>query len=91
MVKFLDYVDELQEKINKGNIFAPPIEDHVALEFLCDYLLGADWHVVPSLSHGQVNTEMVHAILYKYSRKYRKECKLRNKRLTDKDLYSKSI
>ena len=44
-------------------------------EALQDYLLGEEWYVVSPLSHEQVNTELVHDILYKFSKKYRKEYK----------------
>lgn len=62
-------------KKDKHNILPPKLDDRLALLFLKNYLLGEDWYVVSPLSHEQVNTELVHSILYKYSKKYRKEYK----------------
>ena len=54
-------------------IMQPPLKDAIALKFLQYYLLGEDWYVVNPVNHEQCNTQMVHEILYKYSRQYRKE------------------
>lgn len=53
----------------------PPCKDALAIKFLKDYLLGEDWYVVNPVSHEQCNTQLVHEILMKYSRQYRKEYK----------------
>lgn len=58
---------------NKDNICPPPLNAQLAVDFLKDYLLGEDWYVVMPISTEQANTEIVHAILKKYSKKYRKE------------------
>ena len=93
---FIDYVDsmnDIREKVGISTMYSPPIFDDIALEFLREYLLGKDWTSPNPVDHEQRNTEMVHAILYKYSRKYRKEYKRRNKLIKDKirTQYSKSI
>lgn len=75
-VTFLDRIDQLNNTTNKGNFFNPPITDKEAIGFLRDYLLGKDWYDVNPVSHDQVNTSIVHSILYKYSRKYRKDYKV---------------
>ena len=54
-------------------LMQPPCKDGLALEFLKDYLLGMDWYVVNPVNHEQCNTQLVHEILLKYSRQYRKE------------------
>ena len=56
-------------------LMSPPMEDKKALDFLTDYLLGENWYVVAPLSPKQVNTNRVHEILWKYSKRYRKEYK----------------
>ena len=58
-----------------SGLMSPPMEDKKALEFLTDYLLGENWYVVDPLSPKQVNTNRVHEILWKYSKRYRKEYK----------------
>ena len=60
-------------KWQKDNMFPPPLDGQVAVHFLCRYLLGDDWYSVNPISQEQINVEIVHEILYKYSRKYRKE------------------
>ena len=59
----------------KDNMFPPPLDAQLALQFLKDYLLGEDWYVVNPLGQEQINSEMVAEILNKYSKKYRKEVK----------------
>ena len=56
-------------------LMQPPMKDAVALDFLKDYLLGEDWYIVNPVNHEQGNTQIVHEILMKYSREYRKEYK----------------
>lgn len=73
--KFLDKIDELNNTINKGNIFNPPISSDEAIHFLLIYLLGENWYSPNPLPQEQINTEIVHEILLKYSKKYRKEYK----------------
>lgn len=53
----------------------PPMNVNSAIQMLKNYLLGEDWFV--SLPEGpeQVNTAIVHSILMKYSKEYRKEMK----------------
>ena len=61
-------------------LMQPPCKDGLALQFLKDYLLGMNWYVANPVNHEQCNTQMVHEILYKYSRQYRKEYKRAMKR-----------
>lgn len=72
-----EWLDKKNSTTNKGNIFAPPMDGQVAVNFLCDYLLGEDWYSANPVSQKQINTEIVCAILGKYSRKYRKELRKR--------------
>lgn len=52
-----------------------PTSPLLALEVLCDYLLGEDWYVSIPMSQDQINTCIVDDILKKYSREYRKDIK----------------
>ena len=72
MQTFTDWLEN--DSIDYG-IMSPPMEDKKALEFLTDYLLGENWYVVDPISPRQVNTNIVHEILWKYSKQYRKEWK----------------
>jgi hypothetical protein len=70
----------LQEKSkDKDNIFPPPLEPQLALDFLRKYLLGEDWYSLNPISTVQINTEVVVEILYRFSKRYRKELKKYNK------------
>ena len=77
MLEFQKWLDENWEK---DNMFPPCLDPQIALNFLQQYLLGEDWYIVNPLSTSQANCEVVDSILYKYSRKYRKEYKLRYKK-----------
>ena len=53
----------------------PPMKENFAISMLKNYLLGEDWFVTLPEGPEQVNTAIVHAILMKYSKEYRKEMK----------------
>ena len=73
---FAKWLKEQEEGANKGNIFAPPLDAQLAMEFLKDYLLGEDWYVVDPIGVEQVNTIIVDNILMEYAtRKYKKDIK----------------
>lgn len=76
-MKPLNFVDWLEEECKKDpdNLLDPPLEPQLALNFLCDYLLGEDWCVVMPESQKQVNAAIVYDILEKYSKRFRKEVK----------------
>ena len=69
----------LDENWEKDNMFPPVLEPQKALDFLQEYLLGEDWYIVNPLSTGQANCEVVHDILYKYSKRYRNETRKHRK------------
>lgn len=69
----MKFTNWLNANWEKDNMFPPELNAQKALDFLQQYLLGEDWYIVNPLSTGQANCEVVHDILYKYSRKYRKE------------------
>ena len=48
------------------------LTDGEAIHFLAKYLLGDDWYSI-YMHHDQINTDITHSILRKYSRKYRKD------------------
>jgi hypothetical protein len=68
--KLTDWVDGCESY----GVFSPPMDAQTAVNFLQRYLLGEDWYTI-NLNAEQANTEIVHEILYKYSKKYRKEWK----------------
>ena len=72
MLEFQKWLDENWEK---DNMFPPCLDAQLAIDFLCNYLLGEDYYIVNPLCTAQANCEIVHNILYKYSKKYRKEIK----------------
>ena len=74
------YVDWIIENEDPDNFCDPPLEPQLAIQFLCDYLLGENWYVVMPESTKQVNAAIVDNILMKYSKKYRKEVKEMYKR-----------
>lgn len=71
-MKFTEWLDREWSK-DADNMCPPPLDAQLAVNFLKDYLLGEDWFSTMPMSTKQVNTEIVDAILDKYSRKYRKE------------------
>ena len=83
MQTFTDWLEN--DSVDCG-IMSPPMEDKKALEFLTHYLLGENWYVVGPISPKQVNTNIVHEILWKYSKQYRKEWKqYRKQKLRERD------
>lgn len=71
---FSEIIEEKSKEKDYG-ICPPSLTPDEALEILTNYLLGEDWYCVSPIHAHQVNTEIVHEILYKYSDKYRKELK----------------
>ena len=83
MQTFTDWLEN--DSVDCG-IMSPPMEDKKALEFLTHYLLGENWYVVGPISPKQVNTNIVHEILWKYSKQFRKEWKqYRKQKLRERD------
>ena len=83
MQTFTDWLEN--DSVDCG-IMSPPMEAEKALSFLTDYLLGENWYVVAPISPKQVNTNIVHEILWKYSKQYRKEWKqYRKQKLRERD------
>ena len=76
-ITFTKWLDENWEK---DNMFPLSLDAQTALNFLQEYLLGEDWYIVNPLSTSQANCEVVHDILYKYSKKYSKEIKNNKKK-----------
>ena len=77
----MKFTNWLNANWEKDNMFPPMLDAQKAVNFLQQYLLGEEWYIVNPLSTGQANCEIVHDILYKYSRKYRKEVKKKNRRV----------
>lgn len=70
MMTFTEWLDENWQE---NNMFPPQLHGQKALDFLREYILGEDWYSVNPISTEQINCEVVHNILYKCSKKYRKE------------------
>ena len=62
----------LEEHQEPNNILPPGMDAQTAVNFLIDYLL-EDFVVPYSAGTAQINTEAVHAMLQKYSKKYKTE------------------
>ena len=71
----MTYTEWLNKNWDKNNMFPPCLEPQTALDFLQEYLLGEDYYIVNPMPNIQANCEVVHDILYKYSKQYRKERK----------------
>lgn len=72
-----NFVEWLSDECKKDpdNLCDPPLDPQMAMHFLCDYLLGETWYAPISENQEQVNTAIVYDILYKYSKKFRKQVK----------------
>lgn len=71
-------------KNNHYGIHPAPTDAQLALNVLCDYLLGEDWYIVDPIGVKQANTEIVNAILRAYSPKYNWDIYKEKKRLKKK-------
>lgn len=71
----MKYTEWLDKNWDKNNMFPPSLDPQTALDFLQEYLLGEDYYIVNPMPNIQANCEVVHDILYKYSKQYRKERK----------------
>ena len=71
----MTYTEWLNKNWDKNNMFPPSLDPQTALDFLQEYLLGKDYYIVNPMPNIQANCEVVHDILYKYSKQYRKERK----------------
>ena len=71
---FVEWLDEECKK-DPDNLCDPPLNPQLAVQFLCSYLLGDDWYASMPESQLQVNSAIVFDILYKYSKKFRKQVK----------------
>lgn len=71
----MKYTEWLDKNWEKDNMFPPCLDPQTAVNFLCEYLMGEDYYIVNPLCTAQANCEIVDDILFKYSKKYRKERK----------------
>ena len=49
-------------------LMSPPMDAQVALNELCNHLLGENWYVVDPMSVEQINTNIVYEIERRYKR-----------------------
>ena len=71
----MNFQDWLDAHDDKNSVVGPSMSAEQALDFLKDYLLGSDWYTESPCSGDQMNTEIVYAILSKYSKRFRSEKK----------------
>ena len=71
------------ERKDKDNIYGVGMSDAEFRQFIIDYLLPDDWIIADPISQKQVNEIAIYDILFKYSKKFRKEhkqyCKAKRK------------
>lgn len=78
--------ERYKNREDKDNIFGVGISDAEFIQFIINYLLGEDWYVVDPLGKTQINEIALYEILKKYSKRYRKECRKRNRNEKKKPL-----
>lgn len=71
----MNFPEWIEANKDSSNIFAPPMSAQLGIHFLAEYLLGPDWYSVNPVSQEQINTEIIEAILSKYSKRYKVELK----------------
>ena len=91
MANILKWLKEQNETVNKGNIFPPPLESQMAIDFLKTYLLGEDWYTVNPINQEQINTEIVFEILFKYSKRFKREYKTMKQKQTMIEFFRKTL
>ena len=74
-MNIFEWLEEKNTSITESNILFPPMESQEAIDFLRHYLLGDNWQVLNLLPLSHINTEIVFAILQKYSKQYKKDKK----------------
>ena len=62
----MKYFDILDSYGKDDNMFPPTTDAQLAVNLLCEYLLGEDYYVNDPLSPPQANTIIVQDILHKY-------------------------
>nr|DAL64066.1 MAG TPA_asm: hypothetical protein [Caudoviricetes sp.] len=62
----IDYFNLLDSYNSKENLYAPAIDAELAINVLCQYLLGEDYYIEDPLSSPQADTIIVQDILHKY-------------------------
>lgn len=78
---FIAYMDKLYEdREDKDNIYPVGITDAEFRHFIIYYLLGEDWYVTDPLGQLQINEIALEEVLERYSRRYRKERKVADRR-----------
>ena len=77
-----EYMKErYKNREDKDNIFGVGVTDAEFRAFIINYLLGENWYVIDPLGQNQINEIALYEILEKYSKRYRKECKERKRKI----------
>lgn len=70
----MKYFNILDSYGDTDNMFPPSTDAQLAVDLICQYLLGEDYYVDMPVSAGQCNTVIVQDILYNYcNRKFTKD------------------
>ena len=75
LTEFMD--KRYKNREDKDNMFGVGISDSEFRQFIINYLLGEDWYVADPLGQTQIKEIALYQILEKYSKQYRKECKVK--------------
>lgn len=62
----IEYFKLLDSYNSKESLYAPAIDAQLAINVLCQYLLGEDYYIVDPLPPPQADTIIVQDILHKY-------------------------
>ena len=73
---YIDFIVEKEtNREDKDNIYCTGITEREFIKFAIKYLLGDNWYVIDPLGYNQTKQMALEEILYKYSKKFKKELK----------------
>ena len=73
---YIDFIVEKEtNREDKDNIYCTGITEREFIKFAIKYLLGDNWCVADPLGYNQTIQMALEEILYKYSKKFKKELK----------------
>lgn len=91
MEEIKSIIDWCETNWGKDSITAPSMNNETALKFLFDYLVPNDYYIPYSCNNEQANTELVCYIIQNYSKKFKKEIKLNEKKRILKNKYNHEL
>ena len=73
---YIDFIVEKEtNREDKDNIYCTGITEREFIKFAIKYLLRDNWYVIDPLGYNQTIQMALEEILYKYSKKFKKELK----------------